>query len=484
MNLSLLDPFVLAQDLPDALEGSLRSGHSTAVRFSHRGDLLASGRLDGVVVVFDFETNAVARKLRGHIRQIQSLSWSSSDQYLLSTSLDCKAILWDLNSGDSLRIVRFTGPIFFAELHPQNHLEFAVALFEAQPQIVNVSDPYKPKRTILSSAPRRDLNNSAAITNGKPDDPSKHNTIIVRYSPSGTRLFAGTNKGFLNVISTSTGQIITSCKLSSTLIVYLQLTPSGRDLVCNSSDRVIRTFTLPDFDSPTFDADTFHLEPEHKFQDLIDKGTWNYVCWSNSSEFVIAAARQTHRLSIWERNQGSLSKILELPEEITVVEWHPHKPALAAVGLEEGRIYIFNILTPQRWSALAPDFAEVEENVEYVEREDEFDILPQEELQKRRLDLEDEEVDVINMERVKPGQYVPGEDFLMPVLLEGEEEGMSESEEEVVNVGAGQWRRKEKEKDWMRGDEKGSGRGDDVTPSGDERRTSTMNGKPKRKRDG
>ncbi len=114
----------------------LGSGHSTAIRFNHRGDLLASGRvcrtyflplsvtyngqLDGVVLVFDIETNAVARKLRGHIRQIQSLSWSASDRYLLSTSLDGKAILWDLETGDRLRTVRFTGPIFFAELHPTN----------------------------------------------------------------------------------------------------------------------------------------------------------------------------------------------------------------------------------------------------------------------------------------------------------------------------------------------------------------------------
>jgi COMPASS component SWD1 len=84
------------------------------------GHCTKCSQLDGVVIVFDVETNAVARKLRGHIRQIQSLSWSTSDRYLLSTSLDCKAILWDLETGDRLRMVRFTGPIFFAELHPSN----------------------------------------------------------------------------------------------------------------------------------------------------------------------------------------------------------------------------------------------------------------------------------------------------------------------------------------------------------------------------
>lgn len=61
MNLSLIDPFILAQDYPDALTGKIRtircslliiltltvsgSGHATCLRFNRRGDLLASGRV-------------------------------------------------------------------------------------------------------------------------------------------------------------------------------------------------------------------------------------------------------------------------------------------------------------------------------------------------------------------------------------------------------------------------------------------------------
>jgi COMPASS component SWD1 len=92
-------------------------------------------------------------------------------------------------------------------------------------------------------------------------------------------------------------------------------------------------------------------------------------------------------------------------------------------------------VTPQRWSALAPDFAEVEENVEYMEREDEFDIHPFEEIHKRRLDLEDEQVDALTVEPTK-GDF--DEDaFRMPVILDIDD---SESEEEVVAVGPGEWR--------------------------------------------
>jgi COMPASS component SWD1 len=45
MNLSLIDPFVLAQDYPDTLTEKLRSGHATCLRFNRKGDYLASGRV-------------------------------------------------------------------------------------------------------------------------------------------------------------------------------------------------------------------------------------------------------------------------------------------------------------------------------------------------------------------------------------------------------------------------------------------------------
>lgn len=62
MNLALTDPFILAQDYPEALTGKLSwftvtiatstslimqsgSGHATCLRFNRRGDFLASGRV-------------------------------------------------------------------------------------------------------------------------------------------------------------------------------------------------------------------------------------------------------------------------------------------------------------------------------------------------------------------------------------------------------------------------------------------------------
>ena len=115
-------------------------------------------------------------------------------------------------------------------------------------------------------------------------------------------------------------------------------------------------------------------------------------------------------------------------------------------------MYLWSIITPQRWSALAPDFAEVEENVEYIEHEDEFDIHPIEEIYKRRLGLEDEAVDVLTIEPNKNDFDV--DTFKMPVLLGMED---SESEEEIIAIGPGTMRRKSpgEVKEWRNAPESG-----------------------------
>ncbi|KAL1630558.1 chromatin binding protein [Neofusicoccum ribis] len=459
MNLPLIDPAVLAQDTPEAPAGRLHSGHSTCMRFNHRGDYLASGRADGCVVIFDLETNGVARKLTGHTRQVQSLSWSANDRYLLSASQDWRCVLWDLKDGRRVRTVRFGAPVFIAELHPRIHLMFVAALFEDQPVLVDMADEI-PKKHVLPSAPRRSQVERENATEKQNAQDAKQTTTVTVFTPTGDYILSGTNKGWLNIIDTKTCDVRYSTRLSNNLVIFIRLTASGRDMVVNCSDRIIRTLQLPDLTDPKLDFDSMALTTEHKFQDVVNRLSWNHVCFSSTGEYVTASTYMNHDIYVWERGQGSLTKILEAREEIAVVEWHPHRPLVAAGGIESGRIYLWSILTPQRWSALAPDFVEVEENVEYVEREDEFDIQPLEELHKRRLDLEDEDVDVLTIEPGK-AEFEPAE-FQMPIVLDL---GGSDSEDEEIMIGAGQYRRKSPGagKEWMNGQD----------GSGDEKKSAT-----------
>ena len=269
---------------------------------------------------------------------------------------------------------------------------------------------------------------------------AKHVTTTLIFTASGDHILAGTHKGWLNIIEVSTRKIIYSNKIATGMIPHLRLTNSGRDLVVNAADRVIRTIQLPNLTSADLDPDTIDIEIEHKFADVVNRLSWNHVAFSATGEYVTASTYNNHDIYIWERNHGSLVKILEGPkEEHGTVEWHPHRPLIAACGLESGHIHIWSLVPQQRWSALAPDFVEVEENVEYIEREDEFDIYPQEELQKRRLDAEDEHVDIFTEEPAKGELAMLENDFVLPVQYDFVD---SEPEEEFVSVGRGEMRRK------------------------------------------
>lgn len=453
MNLALVDPFVLAQDIPEALSARLRSsGTAVCLRFNRQGDLLASGTAKGAIAIFDLETHGVARKLRGHTpgRQVQSLSWSSSGRYLLSSSVDWKAILWDLKDGTRIRSINFGAPIFIAELHPTNHLLCAAALYEDQPVLADMTSTAIIKHT-LPSAPKRSSYDQDGNSERQAVHDAKNVTTVAAFTPSGTHIITGTTKGWLNVIDANTRTVIYSVRIAQKALLLLRLTAAGRDLLINAADSIIRTIKLPDFDDPKLDPDSIRLDVEHKFQDVVNRLSWNHVAFSSTGDYVMASTLMNHDVYIWERGHGSLVKILEGPkEELGAVEWHPQRPFVAAVGVESGRIYLWSVNTPQRWSALAPDFAEVEENIEYIEKEDEFDIRPIEEIHKRRLDLEDEDVDVLTLDPPKPGQIATT--FRMPVLLDLD---ASDSEDEVIAVGAGQYRRKSQgdQTEWVEDDE-------------------------------
>jgi COMPASS component SWD1 len=61
-------------------------------------------------------------------------------------------------------------------------------------------------------------------------------------------------------------------------------------------------------------------------------------------------------------------------------KWHPFKSSIASTT-NQGNILIWHCPTPERWGAFAGGFEEVDENVEYEEREDEFDIVSETSLQ-------------------------------------------------------------------------------------------------------
>lgn len=183
-------------------------------------------------------------------------------------------------------------------------------------------------------------------------------------------------------------------------------------MAVNCSDRTIRQYSLS-YDATTT---TFTLDLEHKYQDVINKLQWNAIVFSNKSgDYIVASTHgsSTHELYLWETNSGSLVRVLEgAEEELMDIDWNFHTMSIASNGFETGDVYIWSLVIPPKWSALAPDFEEVEENIDYQEKEDEFDEVDEtvEKLKANSTLTNDEDLDPIDL-RTREKYDVRGNDL-------------------------------------------------------------------------
>eukprot|EP01102_Stenamoeba_stenopodia_P009027 TRINITY_DN2648_c0_g1_i3.p1 TRINITY_DN2648_c0_g1~~TRINITY_DN2648_c0_g1_i3.p1 ORF type:complete len:332 (-),score=70.77 TRINITY_DN2648_c0_g1_i3:41-1036(-) len=193
-------------------------------------------------------------------------------------------------------------------------------------------------------------------------------------------------------------------------IKSIQFSRNGKFFLVNSNDKMVRVF----------DKESSALLRE--FQDLINKMQWKQACFSSDTDYIIGGSAQKaeHNIYIWNRSDGQLVKILEGPKEgILDLAWHPLRPIIGSVAATSGLVYIWSTNYTENWSAFAPDFKELEENVEYVEREDEFDIVEEQEQKRRQEENEDEEVDIMTIEKISAFSSDEDDDlFFLPTVPE------------------------------------------------------------------
>lgn len=191
---------------------------------------------------------------------------------------------------------------------------FTAALFEDKPVLVDMTSEI-PKKKTLSSTPKRSIDEQEILSERQMAQDAKQSTTAICWSASGKHILAGTNRGWLNVIDSSTLETVHSTKLASGVVTGLRLNQTGRILVTNASDRIIRTVQLPHLDSDQLDFENMHLEPEYKFQDIVNRLSWHHIALSPSGDYVTASILMNHHIYVWERGHGSLEKILEGPRE-------------------------------------------------------------------------------------------------------------------------------------------------------------------------
>eukprot|EP00039_Didymoeca_costata_P013244 m.198402 g.198402 ORF g.198402 m.198402 type:complete len:467 (-) comp15716_c0_seq24:3311-4711(-) len=431
MNLALQD--ITSASFPEIIEKSLEDGIAVTSAFNRRGSLLAVGCNDGRVVIWDFVTKSIAKQLLGHIETVASVSWSRNGRTLISASLDCSVNVWDVATGDQKYSYKFDGALNSAQVHPRNDKIFVASPHMSAPVLINTTIPDGDpgcRKLLLSDLEEDDLQIGSKSRAGDPG-------MIAVFSKKGENIYVGTPKGKLIILDTSSLKVIKHFSVSERGgcgIKSIEFSKDGSAFLVNSVDRILRLFKTDG-----------HVIM-HEFQDVINRIPWRTCCFSNDGEHVIAGSslEVQHLIYIWDR-EGNLLRTIEGPKEgLLHVVWHPVRRVIASTSTH-GVVYIWGVQQTENWSAFAPDFKELDENVEYIEREDEFDIIDDGNVDKDREEEETEDVDVVTIDEPHFGSSdeEPIEDELVhiPVNLTIEDEddekdpnGATEGQQAVTPV--------------------------------------------------
>jgi len=201
-------------------------------------------------------------------------------------------------------------------------------------------------------------------------------SIVASFDRRGKHVYTGNSKGKMSICSVPDLVPVASFKISqsgicSAAVKSVEFAQRCDCFLLNSADRIIRVYNCADVLRAGIDGNP---EPVKRLQDLINKTTWKKCCFSGDGEYVCAGSAKQHHLYIWEKGVGNLVKILQGAKGVQLIDvvWHPFRPIVASIS--DGVISIWAQRHVENWSAFQPEFKELDENVEYEERESEFDL--------------------------------------------------------------------------------------------------------------
>jgi WD40 repeat protein len=242
-----------------------------------------------------------------------------------------------------------------------------------------------------------------------------HFITCAAFDPQGEKIYAATKEG--NLLGFEVAPIfndfaagsskISLVKPSFTILIpggatvwQLLVSRNGRFLVINSADAAIRLYASNECWTTPEEVE----KPTCVFQDVVSKVKFASCDVSGDAEFVVGGANgndDKYELYIWNTSTGALmDKLTGAAVQLYSVSWHPTRSFLA-VSASDGLVDIWG---PRiNWTAFAPDFQALPRNVEYVEREDEFDIDDDDKDDEPKNEEDDEEnidADVVAVEPV------------------------------------------------------------------------------------
>ena len=341
MNLALIDPMQLHEQLPETIEGRLLATGGGAVvlcSFNHRGNLLAGGCDDGKICVWDFDTRVVARTFEHHGKRITSLSWTRSSRWLCSSSLDGKLLLTNVLSPEVRHCVDFGAEVTHAALHP---LKRRLCLACVQTGGATAAGVYlqhwQPEQRALLRATDEQQADDAA---GAGASAAKRAPVVACFDASGDRVIVGTARGAVLLMSLD-GQVAAQLQATGGApIKSISLARNGASFVLNSTDRLIRAYPMKRLTGEGQGAG-------RELQDVVNKVQWSHAAFSSDSEHIIGASASTTQQNLCARAGLHAPRALRtqraltcaLPPRRYIWDLHGHLTKMLNDGPKDGALH-------------------------------------------------------------------------------------------------------------------------------------------------
>lgn len=352
MNLrSLLNPVDYIKAYPEKKQETIQLNNTTATycKFNQEGNLLCVGCFNGEVLVYDYETKEVLRKIEDSYNLISCILWYKKDTIIVC-SYDAKISIWNYVNLKLEKVYSFKSVILHAELHPT--LPYIVAF------------PYYEKPCVINMETHEI--HFLDMIEKKPSQKKKEEHIIGALN--GDLLYVGNSLGLVSIID-----IVKLQELSS---FYLSGNPSNKDGI-----RSIRFSSLNQYYmvSTGDKIRLFYSEDDSlitEFKNVVFSTKFDYVTFSSKtfetdSDWIIGAAGD--EIYIFDIDLLNIKKNFKIQGKIISLEYHPTRPILLT-GTNGGTVHVYTKNYEDHYSSFAPDFIEIEENEFYAEREDEYDV--------------------------------------------------------------------------------------------------------------
>ena len=315
----------------------------TALTISHLGHFLGVGFADGDIVLCDSESGNNRHKYTGHKAEITALSFSIDNRLIASgdneghfqiTEVLTHNIIYQDTAKEGIKNIIF---------NPSSNEEFLVQSGN-KVSVINLTT--KESRIL-------------------PDDVS----IILWNDKYG---FIVINEHLeLNFYDDQFNRKGHSTMNYMKKIVFACISTNGKLLVLINSRGEGIMYNTDDL------ATTEEEEPEYRemYKDRVTETKYTCCIFDRNNEHVIFSSNQKKqcKLVIFELDNPEVKQELDGPSEpVDFLLFHPQQPVVYSCGSPSIRMW-----TPtyeNSWEQFYPGFQHLETNVEYIEREDEFDI--------------------------------------------------------------------------------------------------------------